>query len=176
METCKQNTPAYIASLHVLFGANNILSVLTSLYKKGREGKGEEGRIMKPMVSFQTISWTGYLNWALCSCLIKWNVNIWVLPFFIADLIMLGLATHEPNFTIIREEFKPNKPRPCGLCNQFGHEVKDCQGLPKEKQGEVSWSLCLNIFCMNHVVCRCIKWESSVQILPQSRDLQHGIG
>ncbi|XP_062986248.1 5'-3' exoribonuclease 2 [Elgaria multicarinata webbii] len=53
-----------------------------------------------------------------------------------ADLIMLGLATHEPNFTIIREEFKPNKPKPCGLCNQFGHEVKDCQGLPKEKQGE----------------------------------------
>uniref|UniRef100_A0A8C6XS91 5'-3' exoribonuclease n=1 Tax=Naja naja TaxID=35670 RepID=A0A8C6XS91_NAJNA len=55
---------------------------------------------------------------------------------FAADLIMLGLATHEPNFTIIREEFKPNKPKPCGLCNQFGHETKDCQGLPKEKQGE----------------------------------------
>uniref|UniRef100_A0A098M1Z1 5'-3' exoribonuclease n=1 Tax=Hypsiglena sp. JMG-2014 TaxID=1550645 RepID=A0A098M1Z1_9SAUR len=53
-----------------------------------------------------------------------------------ADLIMLGLATHEPNFTIIREEFKPNKPKPCGLCNQFGHEIKDCQGLPREKQGE----------------------------------------
>uniref|UniRef100_A0A8D0GMQ6 5'-3' exoribonuclease n=1 Tax=Sphenodon punctatus TaxID=8508 RepID=A0A8D0GMQ6_SPHPU len=53
-----------------------------------------------------------------------------------ADLIMLGLATHEPNFTIIREEFKPNKPKPCNLCNQFGHEVKDCQGLPREKQGE----------------------------------------
>lgn len=50
---------------------------------------------------------------------------------------MLGLATHEPNFTIIREEFKPNKPKPCGLCNQLGHEVKDCQGLPREKQGEV---------------------------------------
>jgi len=54
-----------------------------------------------------------------------------------ADLIMLGLATHEPNFTIIREEFKPNKPKPCGLCNQFGHEVKDCEGLPREKKGKV---------------------------------------
>ncbi|XP_030052083.1 5'-3' exoribonuclease 2 isoform X2 [Microcaecilia unicolor] len=53
-----------------------------------------------------------------------------------ADLIMLGLATHEPLFTIIREEFKPNKPKPCGLCGQFGHEVKECQGLPREKQGE----------------------------------------
>uniref|UniRef100_A0A8C1WHV5 5'-3' exoribonuclease n=1 Tax=Cyprinus carpio TaxID=7962 RepID=A0A8C1WHV5_CYPCA len=53
-----------------------------------------------------------------------------------ADLIMLGLATHEPNFTIIREEFKPNKPRPCALCGQMGHEIKDCQGLAREKQGE----------------------------------------
>ncbi|XP_029318643.1 5'-3' exoribonuclease 2 isoform X3 [Cottoperca gobio] len=53
-----------------------------------------------------------------------------------ADLIMLGLATHEPNFTIIREEFKPNKPRPCALCGQTGHEIKDCQGTAREKQGE----------------------------------------
>uniref|UniRef100_A0A8C5BFG8 5'-3' exoribonuclease n=1 Tax=Gadus morhua TaxID=8049 RepID=A0A8C5BFG8_GADMO len=53
-----------------------------------------------------------------------------------ADLIMLGLATHEPNFTIIREEFKPNKPRPCALCNQMGHELKDCSGTAREKQGE----------------------------------------
>lgn len=37
-----------------------------------------------------------------------------------ADLIMLGLATHEPNFTIIREEFKPNQPRPCEICGQIG--------------------------------------------------------
>ncbi|XP_021501968.1 5'-3' exoribonuclease 2 isoform X3 [Meriones unguiculatus] len=56
-----------------------------------------------------------------------------------ADLIMLGLATHEPNFTIIREEFKPNKPKPCALCNQFGHEVKDCEGLPREKKGKDSF-------------------------------------
>ena len=37
-----------------------------------------------------------------------------------ADLIMLGLATHEVNFTIIREEFKPNKPKPCEICGQLG--------------------------------------------------------
>ncbi|XP_072217828.1 5'-3' exoribonuclease 2 isoform X2 [Leuresthes tenuis] len=53
-----------------------------------------------------------------------------------ADLIMLGLATHEPNFTIIREEFKPNKPRPCALCGQMGHDIKDCQGMAREKQGQ----------------------------------------
>lgn len=49
-----------------------------------------------------------------------------------ADLIMLGLATHEPNFTIIREEFLPNKPRPCDICQQIGHEMKDCNGLDAE--------------------------------------------
>lgn len=46
-----------------------------------------------------------------------------------ADLIMLGLATHEPNFTIIREEFLPNKPKPCEICGQFGHEMEKCQGI-----------------------------------------------
>lgn len=46
-----------------------------------------------------------------------------------ADLIMLGLATHEPNFTIIREEFLPNKPRPCEICSGLGHEMSACQGI-----------------------------------------------
>lgn len=46
-----------------------------------------------------------------------------------ADLIMLGLATHEPNFTIIREEFLPNKPRPCEICNTIGHEMNNCDGI-----------------------------------------------
>ncbi|XP_033114384.1 5'-3' exoribonuclease 2-like [Anneissia japonica] len=53
-----------------------------------------------------------------------------------ADLIMLGLATHEPNFTIIREEFKPNQPRACDICGQTGHEMDECEGLPKTKSGE----------------------------------------
>ncbi|KAH8867484.1 5'-3' exoribonuclease 2 [Schistosoma japonicum] len=50
-----------------------------------------------------------------------------------ADLIMLGLATHEPYFTIIREEFKPNQPKPCDLCGQIGHEMEDCVGGPREE-------------------------------------------
>ena len=53
-----------------------------------------------------------------------------------ADLIMLGLATHEPYFTIIREEFKPNKPRACDICGQVGHEMKECKGIAKEKFGQ----------------------------------------
>ncbi|XP_048523410.1 5'-3' exoribonuclease 2 homolog [Dendroctonus ponderosae] len=53
-----------------------------------------------------------------------------------ADLIMLGLATHEPNFTIIREEFRPNKPRPCEICGQLGHEMKDCVGGVRSEHGQ----------------------------------------
>ena len=54
-----------------------------------------------------------------------------------ADLIMLGLATHEPNFTILREEFKPNQPRPCEICGQVGHDMKECTGAEKKMEGEV---------------------------------------
>ncbi|XP_053684707.1 5'-3' exoribonuclease 2 homolog [Sabethes cyaneus] len=50
-----------------------------------------------------------------------------------ADLIMLGLATHETHFTIIREEFLPFKERPCDICQQMGHEMKDCAGLQSER-------------------------------------------
>ncbi|CAF2424886.1 unnamed protein product [Rotaria sp. Silwood2] len=48
-----------------------------------------------------------------------------------ADLIMLGLPTHEPCFKIIREEFKPTKPCPCDICGQLGHNMKECKGIPK---------------------------------------------
>ncbi|CAG2106329.1 unnamed protein product [Medioppia subpectinata] len=48
-----------------------------------------------------------------------------------ADLIMLGLATHELNFTILREEFKPNQPKPCDICNQLGHDMKECLGTER---------------------------------------------
>lgn len=45
-----------------------------------------------------------------------------------ADLIMLGLATHEMSFTILREEFVPNQPRPCDICSQYGHSMDECEG------------------------------------------------
>ncbi|KAF8365792.1 xrn-2 [Pristionchus pacificus] len=52
-----------------------------------------------------------------------------------ADLIMLGLATHEANFNIIREEFVPHQQRPCELCGQYGHELKGCTGLDATEKG-----------------------------------------
>lgn len=48
-----------------------------------------------------------------------------------ADLIMLGLATHEPHFRILREDVFANdtKPGHCRKCNQPGHIAANCQVL-----------------------------------------------
>ncbi|KAK4115600.1 putative 5-3 exonuclease [Canariomyces notabilis] len=49
-----------------------------------------------------------------------------------ADLIMLGLATHEPHFRVLREDvfFQESKARMCKLCGQKGHDERNCKGLP----------------------------------------------
>jgi 5'-3' exoribonuclease 2 len=55
-----------------------------------------------------------------------------------ADLIMLGLATHEPHFRVLREDvfFQDSKARTCRICGQKGHEARECRGQAKEKDGE----------------------------------------
>lgn len=51
---------------------------------------------------------------------------------------MLGLATHEPHFRVLREDvfFQESKPRTCHLCGQPGHKAEECRGQAKEKNGE----------------------------------------
>jgi len=44
-----------------------------------------------------------------------------------ADLIMLGLSTHESRFFIIREVFIPPNKRRCAFCNNFGHDIANCE-------------------------------------------------
>ncbi|PGH09393.1 5'-3' exoribonuclease 2 [Helicocarpus griseus UAMH5409] len=55
-----------------------------------------------------------------------------------ADLIMLGLGTHEPHFRVLREDvfFQESKGRTCHLCGQTGHIAEACKGTAKEKNGE----------------------------------------
>lgn len=55
-----------------------------------------------------------------------------------ADLIMLGLATHEPHFRVLREDVfaQQGNPRLCKLCGQKGHDARSCRGEAKVKDGE----------------------------------------
>lgn len=55
-----------------------------------------------------------------------------------ADLIMLGLATHEPHFRVLREDVfaGDNRARVCAICNQKGHRAEECTGKAREKQGQ----------------------------------------
>jgi 5'-3' exoribonuclease 2 len=55
-----------------------------------------------------------------------------------ADLIMLGLGTHEPHFRVLREDVfaQDSKPRTCRMCGQAGHEARECTGQAKVKDGE----------------------------------------
>lgn len=55
-----------------------------------------------------------------------------------ADLIMLGLASHEPHFRVLREDvfYQESKARTCRICGQKGHIAEACKGLAKPKDGE----------------------------------------
>lgn len=51
---------------------------------------------------------------------------------------MLGLATHEPHFRVLREDvfFQESKARTCRICGQTGHKAEECRGQAKVKQGQ----------------------------------------
>ena len=67
------------------------------------------------------------------------NLRTWLNAdgFQDADLIMLGLATHEPHFRVLREDvfFQEAKARTCRICGQKGHLADRCRGEVKRKEG-----------------------------------------
>lgn len=51
-----------------------------------------------------------------------------------ADLIMLGLSTHEAHFYVLREAFMQNKDKTCYKCKEKGHMSFECgQDYTKDK-------------------------------------------
>ena len=49
---------------------------------------------------------------------------------------MLSLATHEPNFRVLREDvfFQAGSATACRICGQEGHFAAQCTGTPMEKK------------------------------------------
>lgn len=99
-----------------------------------------------------------------------------------ADLIMLGLATHEPHFRVLREDvfFQQSKTRMCQLCGQKGHEARNCRGEAKEKDGEhdeKDSGVTLKPFIWLHVsiLREYLAVELSVSDLPFRFDLERAL-
>lgn len=51
---------------------------------------------------------------------------------------MLGLATHEPHFRVLREDVfaQDSRARTCRICGQKGHKAEECKGEAKQKHGQ----------------------------------------
>ncbi|KAH7320318.1 hypothetical protein B0I35DRAFT_451128 [Stachybotrys elegans] len=99
-----------------------------------------------------------------------------------ADLIMLGLATHEPHFRVLREDvfFQEGRARTCRLCGQKGHEAANCRGEVKEKDGEhdeKDKGVTLKPFIWLHVAVlrEYLEAELAVAGLPFRFDLERAI-
>lgn len=95
-----------------------------------------------------------------------------------ADLIMLGLATHEPYFTILREVVTQGNNSNCFICGQPGHLASQCTGKAKQQTGEFDEKTVKKKpyqFLHLHVLREYLNNSLEVQDLPFPFDLERAI-
>lgn len=99
-----------------------------------------------------------------------------------ADLIMLGLATHEPHFRVLREDVfaQDTRTRMCKLCGQKGHDAQNCRGEAKNKEDDFDGkdnALPLKPFIWLHVsiLREYLAVELDVPNLPFKWDMERAI-
>ncbi|KAL4716438.1 hypothetical protein ACJJTC_015866 [Scirpophaga incertulas] len=92
-----------------------------------------------------------------------------------AHLVMLGLATHEPNFTILREEFRQNKVLSCATCGQIGHETKSCMGSSAYVEADSADRPADYIFVLLSVLREYLERELSMTHLPFAYDFERAL-
>lgn len=99
-----------------------------------------------------------------------------------ADLIMLGLATHEPHFRVLREDVfaQDTRTRMCKLCGQKGHDAQNCRGESRDKDTDFDGkdnAVPLKPFIWLHVsiLREYLAVELSVPDLPFRWDIERAI-
>ena len=79
-----------------------------------------------------------------------------------ADLILLGLASHQQSFTILREKFDPKQPKLCQICYQFNHHFRNCKGILYKSENLVTKVTYL--FVRLDVLKQCLQYELSFHL------------
>ncbi|KAM6495617.1 exoribonuclease 2 [Amanita muscaria] len=94
-----------------------------------------------------------------------------------ADLIMLALATHEPNFRVLREDVFANdtKPNACRICGQEGHYAAQCTGEKADVQKKQSPDKKPFIFLDVAVLREYLEYELYVPNAPFPFDFERAI-
>lgn len=93
-----------------------------------------------------------------------------------ADLIMLGLATHEPHFRVLREDvFNNSQPNQCSRCGQVGHFVAQCKNTAVEIDPNVPETKKPFIWLSVSILREYLALDLVVRPLPFKWDLERAI-
>lgn len=95
-----------------------------------------------------------------------------------ADLIMLGLVSHEVNLNILREDFSQKRPVKCEICDKIGHTFKNC-GLHKDLNfdhtNQKTQYRCRYLFVRLDILRNYLERDFRMLQLPYEFDLERAI-